>query len=103
MNSAVFNLQAISLSLALLGVLGAFVLLLMTAIVMWRYRNIRLSSFQWNLRSWRLRQLSAIATLFFLAMAASYWVIHGPPGWIYLLVAFKTGTWWFRGILSRRA
>jgi hypothetical protein len=103
MNGSSLTIQAISIYLALLGILGTFVLLLMTAIVMWRYRNTRLNGFQWSLRSWRLRQLCAIASLFFIAMAASYWVIHQPLGWIYFLVAFKTGTWWFRSVLSRRA
>jgi len=103
MHPIAFNAHALSPYLALLGVVGTFSLLLMTALVMWRYRHTRLSSFQWNLRSWRLRQLCAVASLFFLAMAASYWVIQEPWGWIYLLVAFKTSTWWFRWAISRRA
>jgi len=48
-----------------------------------------------------LKQISAVACLFFLAMSASYWVIQEPLGWICLLVAFKSGTWWFRRATSR--
>ena len=101
MNSAIFNIDNLPLYLTGLGILGTITLLTATGTVLWLYRNSRISSFQWHLRNWRLKQLSAIACLFFLAMAASYWVIEQPLGWIYLLVAFKAGTWWFRRAISR--
>ena len=101
MSDTIFNTFNFSLYLGGLGILGTIALLAATGTVMWMYRNSRFSSFEWYLRNWRLKQLSAIACLFFLAMAASYWVIQGPLGWIYLLVAFKTGTWWFRRAISR--
>ena len=101
MSGAIFNIDNLSLYLFGLGILGTTALLIATGTVMWLYRDSRMSSFQWYLRNWHLKQLSALACLFFLAMAASYWVIEEPLGWIYLLVACKTGTWWFRRTISR--
>ncbi len=103
MGTATFNIHLLSPYLAGLGIFGTAVLLLATALVTWYYRDSRIQSYNWHLRNWRLKQLSAIACLFFLAMAASYWVIQEAWGWIYLLVAFKTGTWWFRRAINRRA
>ena len=103
MSGTIFNTFNLLLYLGGLGILGTIALLIATGRVMWLYRNSRISSFQWYLRNWRLKQLSAIACLFFLAMAASYWVIQEPLGWVYLLVAFKAGTWWFRRAISRGA
>jgi len=47
-------------------------------------------------------QLSAIASLFFLAMAASYALLGEVWTWLYLIAAFKTSTWWLRHAISRR-
>jgi uncharacterized BrkB/YihY/UPF0761 family membrane protein len=96
MGANTFTTQILSSSLAGLGITGTLALLVATSLVIRHYRSSRIYSFNWYLRNWRLKQLSAIACLFFLAMAASYWVIGDAWGWIYLLVAFKTGTWWFR-------
>ena len=101
MSGTIFNIDTLSLYLTGLGILGTAALLIATGTVMWLYRDSRISSFQWHLRNWRLKQLSALACLFFLAMAASYWVIGEPLGWVYFLVACKTGTWWFRRAISR--
>jgi hypothetical protein len=87
--------------LGVLGLLGTLTLLAANATVLWRCRDSRVNRFQWHLRNWRLKQISAVACLFFLAMSASYWVIQEPWGWVYLLVAFKCGTWWFRRAFSR--
>ena len=95
--------STISLALAIAGTAGTIVILSATGGVLWLYRQARIGSFQWQLRSWRLKQLCAVACLFFLAMAASYGVILQPLGWLYLLVAFKVGTWWFRRSVSQRA
>jgi hypothetical protein len=85
-----------------LGISGTIMILIATAIVVWRYRDSRMQGFRWRLRNWRLMQLSAIACLFFLAMAASYGVLQEAWGWLYLIVAFKVGTWWLRYSISRR-
>ncbi len=90
-----FNPHLLSPYLLGLGIGGSLSLLAATALVMWHYRDSRVQSFDWLLRNWRLKQLSAVACLFFLAMAASSLVIQDAWGWIYLLVALKTGTWWF--------
>ena len=93
----------LSLCLGILGIGGTLALVIITAIVMWKYRGTRLWSFRWSWRNWRLMQISAIACLFFLAMSASYAVLGETWTWIYLIAAFKTGTWWLRYAISRRA
>jgi hypothetical protein len=101
MAAPIFTTQLLSFYLLGLGITGTITLVVATGLVMRRYSNSPIQSYNWRLRNWRLKQLSAIACLFFLAMAASYWVIQDAWGWIYLLVAFKTGTWWLRRATSR--
>ncbi len=101
MATTIFNTQLLSFYLLGLGICGTVMLVVATGLVMRRYGNCPTQSYNWRLRNWRLKQLSAVACLFFLAMAASYWVIQDAWGWIYLLIAFKTGTWWVRGVTSR--
>jgi len=101
MVATIFNTQLLSSYLLGLGISGTVTLVVATAMVMRRYGNSPIQNYNWWLRNWRLKQLSAVAGLFFLAMAASYWVIQDAWGWIYLLVAFKTGTWWLRRATSR--
>jgi len=101
MGATTITTQLLSSYLLALGIAGTLTLIVATGLIIWRYRDSRIQSYNWRLRNWRLKQLSAVACLFFLAMAASYWVIQDAWGWIYLLVAFKTGTWWFRRATSR--
>lgn len=101
MASNILNTQLISFVLHGLGIFGTITLMIATGLVIRHYSDSPLQSFNWRLRNWRLKQLSAIACLFFLAMAASYWVIQDAWGWVYLLFAFKTGTWWLRRATSR--
>ncbi len=89
--------------LGVLGILGTAVLMIFAVRVMWLYRGSRQWSFRWHLRNWRLLQLSAIASFFFLAMAASYGVLGEILALVYLLAALKTGTWWLRCVINRRA
>lgn len=101
MANSIFNTHLISLFLLGLGISGTITLVVATGLVIRHYNDSPIQSFNWRLRNWRLKQLSAIACLFFLAMAASYWVIQDAWGWIYLLFAFKNGQWWFRYIIKR--
>ena len=101
MDVGTFNVDMLSPYLLGFGIAGTVAFSVITGFVLWHFRGSRIQSFNWRLRSWRLKQLSAIACLFFLAMAASYWVIQDAWGWIYLLVAFKTGMWWLRRATSR--
>ena len=101
MTGSLLNTQLISFFLLTLGICGTITLVVTTGLVIRRYSDSPIQSFNWRLRNWRLKQLSAIACLFFLAMAASYWVIQDAWGWIYLLAAFKTGMWWLRRATSR--
>lgn len=86
-----------------LGITGVLTFLALTAFVLWYYRDSQAGSFRWHWRNARLKQLAALASLFFLAMAASYAVLQQAWGFIYLIVAVKTGTWWLRLLLSQRA
>ncbi len=101
MNAGTFDLDMLSPYLSGLGIAGTTALLVATALILWHFRGSRIQSFNWRLRGWRLKQLSAIACLFFLAMAASYWIIQEPWGWFYLILAFKTGSWWLRIAVNR--
>lgn len=103
MSGTTFNIHTISPYLGALGLLGTITLLAATAMVMVRYRVGRINGLRWQLRNWRLKQISAVACLFYLAMSASYWVIQEPWGWVYLLVAVKCGTWWFGRAVGRGA
>src|SRR5258706_16113266 len=96
MNASTFNLDMLSPYLFGLGIAGTTALLVGTGLILWHFRGSRIQSFNWRLRSWRLKQLSAVACLFFLAMAASYWVIQELLGWVYLILAVQTGSWWLR-------
>ncbi len=100
MGANIFDIHSLSPYLGGVGIFGTITLLVATGCVIWQYRDSRIQSFRWRLRNWRLKQLSAVACLFFLAMSASYWIIQEPWGWICLLVAFKTGTWWIRKATS---
>jgi len=101
MNAGTFDLDMLSPYLSGLGIAGTTALLVATGLILWHFRGSRIQSFNWRLRGWRLKQLSAIACLFFLAMAASYWIIQEPWGWFYLILAFKTGSWWLRIAVNR--
>lgn len=89
--------------LAALGIVGTIGLITIAIIVLYRYNGTPAWSFRWYWRNWRLMQLSAIGSLFFLAMAASYGLLHETWGILYLLVALKTGTWWLHCVINRRA
>jgi hypothetical protein len=103
MGTNTFNPHLLLPYLTGLGIGGTVALLVATGLVMWQYRESRVQSFNWHLRNWRLKQISAIACLFFVAMAASAWVIQDAWGWVYLIVALKTVTWWVRRAISQRA
>ena len=92
MAGSIINTQLISSFLLGLGISGTIALVVAAGLVIRHFSDSPVQSFDWRLRNWRLKQLSAIACLFFLAMAASCWVIQDAWGWIYLLVAFKIAT-----------
>ncbi len=84
------DIHTISLCLGALGIIGIAALLTGVGLVVWHYRGSR------------MKQLSALACLFFLAMAASYGILHEVWGWLYVLGAFKAGTWWLRRVINQR-
>ena len=92
----------LSIYLAILGTIGTLALIIFTCLVIWHYRGTRIWSFRWYRRTHHLMQLSAIASLFFLAMAASYALLGEVWTWLYLIAAFKAGSWWLRMAVSRR-
>ncbi len=94
--------HTLSFGLGLFGPLGLLTLLIMTAIVARQYRDSRMGSLRWNIRNLRLKQVSALSCLFCMAMAASYGVLQEAWAFLYLIAAFKIGTWWFRLVISQR-
>src|ERR1051326_1797025 len=97
------NTHILALFLSGLGIVGTAALASIGGIVMWQNRSARVWGLRRRWRRWRLMQLSAVACLFFLAMAASYGVLGDVWTWIYLIAAFKSASWWVRYALSRRA
>ncbi len=92
-----------SLALGILGAVGIIALLTLTGMILYFYRGSRMGSFRWHLRNLRLKQLAALSCMFFFAMAASYAVIHEAWAILYVILAFKTSTWWLRYAVSQRA
>ena len=97
--------QTLSLCLGVVGILGTLTLLVAAGLVSWHYRSNRIRNYRWRWRqrNWRLKQITAIACLFFLAMTASYGILGEVWTWLCLIAAFKTGSWWLRYSISRRA
>jgi hypothetical protein len=93
----------LSLFLINLGIVGTATLIILTGTTIWNYRGSPMRSFRWHMRNIRLKQLSAVACLFFLAMSASYALLQDIWGIVYLIAALKTGTWWLRMAISQRA
>jgi hypothetical protein len=101
--NAAMSTQILTIGLSIFGIIGSLALVAITFSVFWHFHDVRLRSIRWYRRNAHLMQLSAIATFFFLAMAASYAVLGEIWMWLYFLVAFKTGTWWLGYALKRRA
>lgn len=97
------NTQILSISLAIAGPLGLLTFLIMAGIITHHYWGCRIGSLRWHARNLRLKQISAISCLFCLAMAGSYVILQEAWGFVYLLIAFKTATWWFRIAISQRS
>jgi cytochrome b subunit of formate dehydrogenase len=97
------DIAILSLCLGILGAIGTVALLGITGVVMWRYRNSPLRSFRRRWRNARLKQLSALACLFFLAMTASYGVLRDVWAFVYLIAAFKSATVYLRNLLRERS
>jgi hypothetical protein len=93
----------LSFCLGILGLVGTLILVSSAGTIFWRYRGTRLWSFRWHHRNGRLMQLSAVASLFYLAMAASYAVLGEVWIWLYFIAAFECGTWWLRCYINSRA
>ena len=97
------NTHLLSLSLGVIGTIGVFVLLVLTSMVFWYFRGSSTGSFRWHIRNLYLKQIAALASLFCTAMAASYGILFEAWAWLYLIAAFKTGTWWLRLVMAQRA
>lgn len=97
------DMSIFSYILAGLGASGIIALLILTCMVLRQYHGSRFGSFRWYWRSLRLKQLSALATMFFFAMAASYGVLHDAWALFYIVIGVKTSTWWFRYSVNMRA
>ncbi len=93
----------LSFVLSILGSLATTTFLVMAGIVLWRYRDCPTGTFRWHVRNQHFKHLSALACLFFLAMAASYVVLLEVWAVFYFVVAVKVGTWWLRLTLIQRS
>lgn len=93
----------LSLLLNMVGLCGMAGLLLGAGLVLWQFRGYQPWSFGWHTRNSYLRQLSALAAFFFLALAASHALLADGWQWLYFVGAFNTGIWWLRFVISRRA
>lgn len=94
--------QLLSLVLAIMGIIGIITFIALAALISWRYRGGGMYTFRWHWRTIHMRQLLVIASLFFLAMAASYGILRDAWGFLYVMAAVKTGTWWVRLAVSQR-
>jgi hypothetical protein len=97
------NTQTLSLCLGIFGVVGSALLLALTGGIFWYFRANRVGSFRWQLRNLYLKQLAALACLFFLAMAASYGVLQEIWAVLYFVIACKTASWWLRFAINQRS
>lgn len=96
------NTQTLSLCLSIFGIAGTLMLVGLAGVILWYFRGNQIGSFRWQLRNAYLKQLSVLACLFFLAMTASYGVLHEIWAVLYFVIACKTGTWWLRFTISQR-
>jgi hypothetical protein len=83
-----------------LALAGALVAIGFVVGIIWRYRRTRRTGRFWRRRNWRLTQVCALTSLFYLALAASALVLKDVWGWLYLILAFKVGIWWLRRSLQ---
>jgi hypothetical protein len=92
-----------AIALGILAILGLGTLLLWSIQIVRYYQNATEGRYQQSMRNAHFKQVTAIACMFCLAMSASYGVIHSAWALIYLLLACKVGTWWFRFAIMQRA
>ena len=85
-----------------LALAGTAIALLIATSIVWRYRNSPTRSRLRRRRNWRLMQVCALTSLFYLALAASSLVLKDLWGWLYLMLAIQAGTWWLRRFLTQR-
>ncbi|GAC1358637.1 MAG: hypothetical protein NVS2B12_00830 [Ktedonobacteraceae bacterium] len=97
------NIHLLSFCLAIIGSAGVLILLTLTGVIFWYFRGSFAGSFRWHVRNLYLKQIAALASMFCVAMAASYGLLFEAWGWLYLIAAFKTGTWWLRLVMAQRA
>ena len=97
------NTHLLSLSLGIIGTTGILVFLLLTSMIFWYFRGSSTGSFRSHIRNLYLKQIAALASLFCIAMAASYGLLSEAWAWLYLIAAFKIGTWWLRLVIAQRA
>ncbi|HEU5370662.1 MAG TPA: hypothetical protein VFU69_19470 [Ktedonobacterales bacterium] len=97
------NLDVLALLLEPVAWLGGAVTLAASLAVFWHYRSSQQASLNWYLGNWRMRQILAVSALFYLALAASCLILRDRWGWLYFLVAFRLGSWWYKRLLNERA
>ncbi len=101
-NQEAKQVEILAICLQVLGALGTCILLALTGAAFWYHRGCRMGSFRWHMRNQHLKHLSALACLFFLAMTASYAVLHQVWALFYFVIACKVATWWLRLTITQR-
>ena len=99
----IMNTHVLSQYLSILGILGLVIFITLACAVSWYYHGYPEGSFRWRLRHMYLKQISALASLFCIAMAVSYSLL--TEGWaiFYFILACKAGTWWLCYIIDQHA
>lgn len=95
--------QTLSIILLVLGIAGTAGLAIYACFVFWSYQGARPWDYRWRWRDWRLSRITGLASLFFLAMTASYSVLGQAWAWLYLILAVKTISWWLVRFVNRRS
>ncbi len=83
--------------------LGAVTTLIASLCVLWRYRGSGQDSLNWYLANWRMRQTLGISALFYLALAASCFILHDRWGLFYCMIAFILSRSWLKRLLNERS
>lgn len=95
--------EILSLALLIFGIMGSIILLSLAAFITHTYHDCHNGSFRWHIRNAHLKHLSAVASLFFLAIAASYVVLNiSVLAILFLVIGLKAGTWWLQFFLYQR-
>ncbi|HLV98995.1 MAG TPA: hypothetical protein VKT82_09985 [Ktedonobacterales bacterium] len=94
------DVAALALLLEPAAWLGGIVTVVACLCVLRRHHSSDVTSLDWYLGNWRMRQVFGVATLFYVALTASCVILHDRWGWLYGLVALRLAIWWYKRLLN---